>query len=69
MKYDLNDGTGIYYYNDGDKYDSEWKNDKTEGKGINVNNMMVNGKMIKEKEKEYIIVIMEINMMVNIKLI
>ncbi len=32
-------------------------------------NMMVNGKMIKKKEKEYIIIIMEINMMVNGKMV
>ena len=31
--------------------------------------MMVNGKMIKRKEKEYFIIIMERNMMVNGKMI
>ena len=24
---------GIYYYNNGDKYDGEWKDDKMNGKG------------------------------------
>ena len=32
-------------------------------------NMMVNGKMIKEKEKEYFIIIMVINMMESGKMI
>jgi hypothetical protein len=31
--------------------------------------MMENGKMIKEKEKEYLIIMMEINMKVNGKMI
>lgn len=28
------DGFGVFYYNNGDKYEGEWKNDKTHGKGI-----------------------------------
>ena len=33
------DGKGIYYLNNGDKFEGEYKNDKAEGKGIyNYNN-------------------------------
>ncbi len=28
------DGKGIYYLNNGDKFEGEYKNDKAEGKGI-----------------------------------
>ena len=28
------EGKGIMYWNDGDRYEGEWKNDKKEGKGI-----------------------------------
>ena len=27
------EGKGIYYFNNGDRYEGEWKNDKREGKG------------------------------------
>ena len=30
----LPEGKGIYYYNNGDKYEGDWRNDKFEGKGI-----------------------------------
>ena len=33
-KNDKREGRGIYYYNDGDRYEGEWKNDNMEGKGI-----------------------------------
>ena len=52
-------------YNDG-KYIGEIKNGMCDGKGID---MKVIIKMIKEKEKEYIIIIMEIDMKVIIKMI
>ena len=28
------EGKGIYYYNNGERYEGDWKNDKREGKGI-----------------------------------
>ena len=28
------EGKGIYYYNDGDRYEGEFKNNRREGKGI-----------------------------------
>ena len=28
------EGKGIYYYNNGDRYEGDFKNDKREGKGI-----------------------------------
>ena len=28
------EGKGIFYYNSGDRYEGDWKNDKIEGKGI-----------------------------------
>ena len=28
------EGKGIYYFNNGEKYDGEWKNNLKEGKGI-----------------------------------
>ena len=30
----IREGKGIFYWNDGDRYEGEWKNDKREGKGI-----------------------------------
>ena len=29
----MKEGYGVYYYENGDKYDGNWKNDKKEGKG------------------------------------
>ena len=84
------EGKGIFYYNNGNRYEGDFKNDKYEGKGIFYFNnrdrqmgdflndkriishfsisiilimekdMKVIGKMIKKKEKEYIIIIMVI---------
>ena len=31
------EGKGIYYYNDGDRYEGEFKNNRREGKGIYYN--------------------------------
>ena len=28
------EGKGIYYWNDGEKYEGEWKNGNREGRGI-----------------------------------
>ena len=56
------EGKGIMYYNNGDRYEGDYKNGKREGKGIEyfmrVIDMKEIGKMIKEKEKEFIIIIM-----------
>ena len=30
----IKEGKGIYYWNDGDRYEGEWKNDKKDGLGI-----------------------------------
>ncbi len=64
---------GIFYWKDGDKYEGEQKIGIKEGKGIFYWNDgdKYDGeyKTIKKKEKEYIIIIMEINMMVNGKMI
>ena len=30
----IKEGKGIYYYNNGDRYEGDWKNGKREGKGI-----------------------------------
>ena len=30
----IREGKGILYWNDGDRYEGEWRNDKKEGKGI-----------------------------------
>ena len=30
----IREGKGIMYYNNGDRYEGEWKNDDTHGKGI-----------------------------------
>ena len=30
----MQEGKGIYYYNDGDRYEGDFKNGKREGKGI-----------------------------------
>ena len=30
----LKEGNGIYYYNNGERYEGDWKNDLKEGKGI-----------------------------------
>ena len=63
-KNDKREGKGICYFKNGDRYEGEWKNDKMEGKGIfyfnNGNRYEGQWKMIKEKEKEYYIIIMEI---------
>ena len=32
--YDLREGKGIFYINNGNRYEGDWKNDKYEGKGI-----------------------------------
>ena len=29
----IREGKGIMYYNNGDRYEGDWKNDKKEGKG------------------------------------
>ena len=34
MKNGEKEGKGIFYWNDGIRYDGEWKNGKREGKGI-----------------------------------
>ena len=34
IKNGYSEGKGIYYYNDGDRYEGEHKNGKAEGKGI-----------------------------------
>ena len=60
------------YYNNGNKYEGDFKNDKFEGKGIYYYNNEPwkddkyegEWKKVKQKEKEYIILIMEINMKV-----
>ena len=31
---DKREGKGIYYWNDGDRYEGDWKKDKKEGKGV-----------------------------------
>ena len=50
------EGYGKYYYNNGDKYEGEWKNNKREGYGIKYNISgdiyEVNGKIIKERDME-----------------
>jgi len=65
FKNDIRERKGIYYYNDGDRYEGDWKNNKCEGKGIfYYNNGRYEGilKMVIKKEKEYIIIMMEIDM-------
>ena len=53
------EGKGIYYYHNGDRYEGDYKNHLAEGKGIYYYN---NGDriMIKEKEEEFVIIIMVI---------
>ena len=34
LKKKLKEGRGIYYYNDGERYEGDWKNDLKDGKGI-----------------------------------
>lgn len=72
-KNEKRDGHGVYKYNNGNKYEGEWKDGKKHGTGIFYYNdksryegEFENGKKM---EKVYIIVIMEISMMVNIKMI
>ena len=71
------EGKGIYYYNNGDKYEGNIKMEKKMEKEQNIIiemmnlkeiNMLVNGKMGKKKAKEYIIFITEISMKENGKM-
>ena len=52
------------YYNDGDIYEGDWRNNNREGKGYIIIllaiEMKENLEMIIEKEKEYIIILMMI---------
>ena len=59
------EGKGIMYWNEGDRYEGEWKNDQKEGiiivtMNLRVIDMKVIIKMVKKKEKEFIIIIMVI---------
>ena len=62
------EGKGIYYWNNGDRYDGEWKNGLYEGREffiiIMVIDMKVNLNTIKEKEEELFIILMEIEIWV-----
>ena len=33
IRNDKREGTGIYYWNTGEKYEGQWKNDKRNGQG------------------------------------
>ena len=66
----LREGKGIEYYNDGERYEGDFRNDKKKVKEfiiiiknlLKVIDMKVIGEMIKQKEKEFIITIMVIDM-------
>ena len=64
-KNNIREGKGILFYNNGNRYEGEFKNDLREGNGIfyfiMVINLKENIKMVKKKEKEYIILIMVID--------
>ena len=66
-------GKGIIYYENGDRYEGDFKSDKREGKGIYFGLMGIgmkgNLKKIKEKEKEFIILLMVKNMKEIIKML
>ena len=62
------DGIGIYFYEQepfkGNRYDGGWKDNKQEGKGLKEN-----GKMEDKEVKEYIIIIMVIDMKEILKIV
>ena len=60
------EGKGIFHYNNGNIYEGDWKNNKKKEKEYllaKMENMKVNLKKAYLTEKEYVIIIVEINMM------
>ena len=68
LKNGLFDGKGTFYFKNGDRYEGNWKKGIKEGRGIyyysNRDRYEGNGGKEIKKEKEYIIILMVIDMKV-----